>query len=271
MAAVSRLTANDSLLPRSILFCRHGSTGVRFVEASYPPGLRVPRHHHEEAYLCLPVVGTFRESYRKRSRDGQAWSCLRYAAGEAHEGQIGPKGATIFHVELSAATCREYGDPSIAFDFSAQSLASTTGWMLQLRQAILEVPPDPLVVEALLCEVIAAATGDSVLPPYPRRWLLRVRERLADEHDPSLCLADLALDLGCHPSHLSRAFRGETGMTIGEYRRRLQIARAVDLLRSQRPCVEVAFSAGFADQSHFGRVFRTILATTPGRLQSQMK
>ena len=45
--------------------------------------------------------------------------------------------------------------------------------------------------------------------------------------------------------------------------RRLDFARERIALR--RPLVEVAFTAGFADQAHFTRVFKATFGVTPAR------
>ncbi|MEF3129654.1 AraC family transcriptional regulator [Rhizobium leguminosarum] len=62
-----------------------------------------------------------------------------------------------------------------------------------------------------------------------------------------------------------RAFRETTGMTPYQWVLRERIDRARNLLRtSKTPLAEVAIACGFADQSHFTRVFAGIVGTTPG-------
>ena len=73
-------------------------------------------------------------------------------------------------------------------------------------------------------------------------------------------------------AHLSREgfirkFDREMGMTPYAYRlaERVSLARA-KLRRGEKP-VSAAYDAGFADQSHLGRVFRKSFGTTPARFQ----
>jgi AraC-like DNA-binding protein len=60
-------------------------------------------------------------------------------------------------------------------------------------------------------------------------------------------------------------FRQIHGCTVGEYVRKLRINAAChDLNDSEIPLAEVALTSGFADQSHFSRVFKRQVGMTPG-------
>ena len=85
-------------------------------------------------------------------------------------------------------------------------------------------------------------------------------------------LGDLALATQVDAAYLSRAFRRAEGCTMGEYRRRLRARKAARLLgKGRMPLAEVAFEAGFADQSHLSRVFKTEFGVTPLRFQRLMR
>src|SRR5262249_12439796 len=64
---------------------------------------------------------------------------------------------------------------------------------------------------------------------------------------------------------LARQFRAAYGTSPYRYSvmRRLDFART--RLGGAMPLVEVALSAGFADQAHFTRMFRRAFGVTPGR------
>ena len=81
-------------------------------------------------------------------------------------------------------------------------------------------------------------------------------------------MRDLARDAGVHPVHLARAFRKFEKRSPGEYQQRLQLRAACELLRDPEwPLAEIAAECGFADQSHFTRMFRRMAATTPLRFR----
>lgn len=63
---------------------------------------------------------------------------------------------------------------------------------------------------------------------------------------------------------LVRAFARMTGATPYRYLESARVNRAQELLAQGLPLAEVALAAGFADQSHLVRAFRTRLGVTPG-------
>ncbi|APG93786.1 helix-turn-helix transcriptional regulator [Sinorhizobium americanum] len=78
-----------------------------------------------------------------------------------------------------------------------------------------------------------------------------------------LRLREIADVSGLSPSYLVRAFRARYGMTPHAYQLNRRIQFGQSELRRGRPIVDVALSAGFADQAHFQRVFKQHVAATP--------
>ena len=60
-----------------------------------------------------------------------------------------------------------------------------------------------------------------------------------------------------------RSFRKATGLPPGRYQHCLRLEEGRRLLRSGMPIAEVAFATGYADQSHFHRMFVKYFAATP--------
>ena len=102
-------------------------------------------------------------------------------------------------------------------------------------------------------------------------WLLRTVEKLNDEFTKNPSTSELAAEAGVHPVYLSAVFRRFYQETIAEYVRKLRIAHAARLLPSKEiPLAEIAHSAGFADQSHFTRVFKHFTGMTPGTFRDSL-
>ncbi|AKM30918.1 AraC family transcriptional regulator [Pandoraea faecigallinarum] len=80
----------------------------------------------------------------------------------------------------------------------------------------------------------------------------------------ALTLAQICDAAGLSASYLTRAFRARFGLTPHAFlmNRRIQYARS--RLRRGHAIAEVALDAGFADQAHFQRTFKQLLAATPG-------
>ena len=96
-------------------------------------------------------------------------------------------------------------------------------------------------------------------------WLEEVREVLHRRVPACPSLSELAWLAGVHRTHLARSFKREFGVTVAQYTRALRVEWAAVQLRSTDAALgELAREACFADQSHFTRVFKRHMGTTPG-------
>ncbi|MGQ4877254.1 helix-turn-helix domain-containing protein [Billgrantia sp. LNSP4103-1] len=102
------------------------------------------------------------------------------------------------------------------------------------------------------------------LPSTPA--LLRELADYLDTH----AVEDISLDALCErsgysPGHLIRAFKQHFGLTPHAYlvNRRIQLGQRE--LKGGRPIAEAALNAGFADQPHFQRTFKRLVAATPNQ------
>lgn len=117
----------------------------------------------------------------------------------------------------------------------------------------------------------ALLEGQSVTSSGRRfpQWLERVREILEQRFAEPFKLSEIAAEVGVHPVHLAREFRKHYGTSVGEYLRRVRIEYACrELMDSNVAVTNIAFAAGFADQSHFSRTFKRLCGTTPGRYRA---
>lgn len=87
----------------------------------------------------------------------------------------------------------------------------------------------------------------------------RLRE---DAQNPSL--QELGEAVGMDRHQLSRAVRRLTGLAPLAWRQNSRVQRARRMLREGHTIAETAHALGFADQSHFHRVFKAHVAASPG-------
>jgi AraC family transcriptional regulator len=93
----------------------------------------------------------------------------------------------------------------------------------------------------------------------------RAKEMLAGDLTGSTPLHEIATACGISVSHLSRAFRRTTGLAPHAWLLQARIEAAKGMLRKRNIALpEVARSCGFADQSHFTRVFTQRVGVSPG-------
>ncbi|MEO9749312.1 MULTISPECIES: helix-turn-helix domain-containing protein [Marinobacter] len=90
--------------------------------------------------------------------------------------------------------------------------------------------------------------------------------RHLDDHSTEEVSLDTLCDIsGYSEGHLIRAFKQHFGLTPHAYllNRRIQLGRLE--LANGTPIAEAALNAGFADQPHFQRTFKRLMAATPNQ------
>lgn len=117
--------------------------------------------------------------------------------------------------------------------------------------------------------VLLRASGedrhDAPVPPIGDRRMARVLEHVEAHLDAPLGVADLAAVAEISVFHFSRVFHAAVGVSPHRYVTQRRVERARRLLADPAiPLAQVAFSAGFASQSHMGAVFKAHTGTTPG-------
>jgi AraC-like DNA-binding protein len=141
-----------------------------------------------------------------------------------------------------------------SFWIGGQPVTVTAGQSLRIPAGVLHIPlgcrPGTTCLNAYL------STGDSDLAPDAGRL-----RRLLAESDASV--GALAGDLGESREGFSRRVVRTLGLPPQAFRRLSRLNRARQLLRDGLPVAAAAADAGFADQSHLGRLFRATFGTTP--------
>jgi AraC family transcriptional regulator len=241
-------------------------------ELSFPGGYVQAPFEPELPYLALVLDGAMEKTFALRTVTFGRASALTMPAGARHAARFGPSGARVLIVRprdgtSPVATCllRFVELHGRGFDWLARRLAG------ELRATDAAAP---LAAEGLALQLLAAAgreTSRMGVRGAPA-WLRSAEELLRERTGRPLALSVLAGAVGVQPARLARAFRARYGVSVGEYGRRLRLAQAAaELADGDRPLAEIAAEAGFADQSHFTRLFRRYTGTTPARYRAETR
>lgn len=130
-------------------------------------------------------------------------------------------------------------------------------------------------LEAFLSEVMMSISGaaeqaDQPFPPAPEA--LQDLALYLDGHcTDELSVEWMAERSGLSTSYLVRVFRKHFGMTPHAYQinRRVQLGQRA--IRRGAPIADAALAAGFFDQPHFQKVFKRLVAATPGQYGRPLK
>ena len=225
----------------------------------YERGSAIPAHEHESPYAAVVLRGGYEETSAGEARQCVAGSIVVHTPGERHADRFsGP--TTCLNVHGGGFVASRVIPPAVAAAIGSR-----------LRAEFLQ-PDDysPQIIDALMMELDALSRREGGTDRVPR-WLDEVRRRIETAFRDPLTASGLAAGAGVHVTHLARSFRRHYGMTVGEMLRERRVDHARRELASGRPLSEIAAEAGFADQSHFTRVFRRVTGTTPAAFRRESR
>jgi AraC family transcriptional regulator len=245
--------------------------GFRVTWVRFPPLLRLPLHTHDRATVAVILNGSFDGLMRSSSHPCPAASVLTEPPGEPHGNLFERAGADVLTVqpdparlELLEPFAGVLGEVNHVRDLVVTTLARRVAGELQAPDDV-----TPFAVEGLILELLAltarlrtvTAPGTGRPPP---RWLGEARALLHDRYGEHLRVTDVAGAVGVHPVHLARVFRLHYGTAVGTYLRSLRLTWAAGRLTdSDDTIAQIALQAGFFDQSHFTRTFKSQFGLTP--------
>jgi AraC family transcriptional regulator len=274
LAGESRSRVSNARLSGTII-ARLETRGLRLTEHIYDRGLKLASHAHDQAFFTFVISGSYKETVGRDSQRCSPRSSRFMPAGEAHANDYSEGAARCLHVAI---------DPSLLErlrEVQCQRMEPGEWRNESLRalgcrlQAQFDAADDAarLAIEGLMLEILAEGArhagrhcgGRGFLP----HWLRVARDLLHARFTEPIALDDIASAADVHVVHLSREFRRYFNCTVGDYVRRLRVDHACTLLRdSASPLVDIALRCGFADQSHFSRVFHQYVGVTPAQFRA---
>jgi AraC family transcriptional regulator len=245
--------------------------GATISEVCHPKARRLPLHSHESAYFSLLLAGGYRETFGERTIEYGLRAVSFHPPGTTHRGEIGAAGGRLFAVELGRAWLDRVRDFAPLPPFSHYRAGGPLAWLATRlhREYKQNDAASRLTIEGILLEMLAEVSRSRPLDESAEpAWLAAAVELLRAEFQRSLTLAEVARQVRVHPAHLSRVFRRKYRRTVGEFVNELRVRYAMERLAQDVPLSELSLSAGFADQSHFTRVFRALIGTTPAKFRT---
>lgn len=255
---------------------QYGDDCLSVVETHFARDLIIPQHEHVNPFFCFVLEGRGTRSWPARHGEDGPMSLTLFPAGVPHANCWYGAGGKAIHVEFSSLWLQRLGGRTRVLDrpddFAGGAPLSCMRRLV--RECREQDSATSLAVEGLVLELLAACERSvprDVTVGGSRRWLRRVEAFLHDRFREALTLEEIAADSHVSADHLAREFRKHFGCTVGEYVRQLRLDFACAQLASGRHSLAaIAEAAGFADQSHFTRVFRRRMGLTPGAYRAQL-
>lgn len=259
--------------------CRHrsnririaaGAEGIERVEA-HLHGQAFSPHRHDTYAIGMTLSGV--QTFRFR---GEQWHCLPGQChilhpDEMHDGAAGTDEGFRYRIV--------YLDPSLVQDalrgsplpFVAHPVVEAArldecgvAEIWAIDEDVDDVARTELVVAVadLLARVSSGTEAES--GALALRQLSRVRDCIAESPAERRAMDELELVSGLDRWTLARQFRAAFGTSPSRFRTMRQLDHVRRLLKEGASLVEAAIEAGFADQSHMSRRFKSAYGLTPG-------
>jgi AraC family transcriptional regulator len=171
-------------------------------------------------------------------------------------------------VQLSFEKLAYLRELSVPVDFPTSSRSETIAWLgKRIYQEHKRADTlSHLAIEGLVLEIFAEAARSKITAREKNipRWLAETQAFLHDNFSESFVFEEVVKIAGVHPVHLARVYRQKYGCTIGEYVRRLRAEYAArQISQTTLSLGQIAHHAGFADQSHLNKIFKSFYGMTP--------
>ncbi|MEM8848485.1 MAG: AraC family transcriptional regulator [Pseudomonadota bacterium] len=102
--------------------------------------------------------------------------------------------------------------------------------------------------------------------------IARARDVLLDSLSRNIPIETLAREVGVSPFRLMRCFKAEMGQTIHQFVIEHRVAFVRDRIsRSDDPLAQIAFDAGFANQSHMTSAYTAMMGISPGKHRRELR
>ena len=222
----------------------------------------LPARSHELSYFHLLLDGDHSEPFKP-------FTTIFYPSGVTHHEEIGMR---VFSVALHD----EWLDRVRSCGVTPQSSTALPGSELsrlaiRLYREYLNLDRcSALVIEGLVLEMLALVARPERAPERrPPEWLSRVEDLLKNGFQENLTIGEVAAQVCVNPAYLSRVFRQFHHRAIGDYLHDLRVQFACQQLADPNVALSaIASASGFADQSHFTRVFKQCTGMTPGAFRA---
>jgi len=243
--------------------------GVTASVTSYPDVNHAENpHYHETFVLSLVLNGGNVEKRKAMDVERTPGTITCHEAGEPHRSTRIRPGSRHVNLELTEQFMKVYDLHTHAAALEKSHSSDARFLMLKIyKELLVDDQHSSLSIESSILNLLHFTNMSCTRSGTPN-WVSKITEALHDRWNETFTLNELAEIADMHPANVSGYFPAYFGCTIGEYRRKLKMEKAFELLKSH--CLSltaIAYECGFADQSHFTRTCKQLTGWNPKQLK----
>lgn len=233
-----------------------------------------PWHYHENPYFMFVLRGNMVDCNKRVKSLLPAGSVMFNNWQEQHYGFRHSTHAAGFHLELERSWFKKHAIDLDIFEGSQkiedphiQLLIAKVYVEFVLSDTHSEVSTDLLLLQ--ISDSLSLKKRQNTLAAPD--WVKQLKE-IVHADSNNITLKSLSQEIGVHPVHISRAVPKYFSVSLGEYIRKMKLRKAIScLLDSNMSLTEIAYYAGFSDQSHFNHVFKYYYQISPGHFRKRLR
>lgn len=220
-------------------------------------------HEHENAHFSFMINGGCVER-KKLEYELLPGNVTYYDAGEKHQVTKVVKDSTRINLEFDETFFKLYRLSNNHMRAAVYKNPESRFLLMKVyRELIVNDTFSDLSIHMLLLQLTVPKFVSQTEDSKPD-WLAIIDEYLRCTLDRKLTLNELSDICKLHPVTLSKQFPIYFNCTLGQYKRKLMVEKALPMvISSELTLCEIALECGFFDQSHFTRTFKQLIGVSP--------
>ena len=225
-------------------------------------------HSHRNAYLSILLSGLYSETTVDSQQMVAPSNFLYRPARYKHKNQFITDRTKCLNIEFSSEWFEKHDINSKKIQPKIKSIQNHPLVLRLLIDFLKHRKID--FFEELLKQFVVSE--EKVTSSLRNPWLHKLIQILDNEVEKSHSLTTLSERVFVHPNYMSRVFKENLGVTIGQYQMERKIKSATKKLFVEKNSIaQIASDCGFFDESHFIRTFKACNRITPHQFRLLLK